>query len=116
MTAPSMPPALGTGPRAKPPLPLPPRPEPLPPEEQGALDALMHASSVVLERSHAADEPEQWFVIDRHFAEPEVDHPGALIGGPMPFEEAQRLMKAERADILLRWKRGEPMRDPYADA
>ena len=111
-----MPPALGAGPRAKPPRPAPPRPAPLPPEEQSALDALMHASSVVLQRSYADGEEDMWYVVDGHFAEPEVNHPGALIGGPVSFEEAQRLVKAERADILLRWKRGEPMRDPYADA
>ncbi len=93
---------------------MPPAPNPREPftaDQSSALAVLDHANAIQIERW--GDEADRWQVIDRSFAEPEVNWPGADLGGPYTLEEAIRVRKEAQADVLDRWRRGLPPLDPY---
>lgn len=80
-------------------------------DQLAALAILEHATSIQIEK--AVDGTERWYVIDRSYAEPEVNWPGADLGGPFDLEKAIRVRKEAQADVLHRWRTGQPRRDPY---
>ena len=93
---------------------MPPAPDlakPLDADQASALAVLEHANAIRIERWE--DRPDRWQVVDTSFAEPEVNWPGADLGGPYTLEEAIRVRKEAQADVLERWRKGLPPLDPY---
>lgn len=80
-------------------------------DQLSALAVLDHVTSIDLERSH--DMEDKWYVIDRSYAEPEVNWPGADLGGPFSLDKAIRVRKEAQADVLHRWRNGLPSANPY---
>jgi hypothetical protein len=64
-----------------------------------ALKALELAGGPFLEKSH--EDPNLWYVVDGNKADHEVNHPGELIAGPIPFDDAHVFLKVARAEALL---------------
>lgn len=72
-----------------------------------ALAALDRANGYRLERSNAEDEDNLYYVIDTSKAEPEVNHPGELVAGPVALDVAMAFKKQSAARELLEFA-GDP--------
>jgi len=74
-------------------------------EELLALDALERANGFRLEKSAAEGEDTLYYVIDTSKAEPEVNHPGEYVAGPVPLEVAIAVRKQRAAREMLDFAR-----------
>lgn len=69
--------------------------------ERHALLALQCALGFKVEKANAENEQGLFYVIDTNKAEPEVNHPGEYVAGPLPIGVASTIRQQEAARAIL---------------
>lgn len=69
--------------------------------ERMATHAIRQALGFRLEEAHADNEKGLYYVIDTNKAEPEVNHPGEHVAGPLPLEDASSIRQILSAQAVL---------------
>lgn len=69
--------------------------------ETMAMEALQAALGIVIEAANAPDEAGLHYVIDTNRAEPEVNHPGELVAGPVELDVAIAYRRQAAARAIL---------------